>query len=89
MVIVSWIALPWGVGGRLSARVLPTSPICAGAACACWSGGMVDVSETGFCSPAAAAVHPGDGPAADSAMSRSDRFSASAGSSAASALAHG
>ena len=29
---------------------------------------MVDVSETGFCSPAAAAVHPGDGPAADSAM---------------------
>ena len=29
---------------------------------------MVDVSETGFCSPAAAAVHPGDGPAADSAI---------------------
>src|SRR5262249_4856273 len=67
MVIVVQIALPLGAW-TLSARVLPTSPICAGAACACWSGGMVDVSETGFCSPAAAAVHPGDGPAADGAM---------------------
>jgi hypothetical protein len=57
---LSWVGLHclWGMDGRLSGRVLPTSPICAGAACACWSGGIVDVSETGFCSPATAAVQP-------------------------------
>jgi len=29
---------------------------------------MVDLSETGFCSPAAAAVHPGDGPGGEAMM---------------------